>query len=59
MNGPARTTETTPSLDRETIAQFGPHLAYAKDDRLDSGVEPDNYVKTHCCVCGQQCGMQF
>jgi assimilatory nitrate reductase catalytic subunit len=59
MDGPARTTETTPSLDRETIAQFGPHLAYAKDARLDSGVEPDKYVKTHCCFCGQQCGMQL
>jgi len=59
MNGPAQATETTPSLDRETIAAFGPHLAYAKDERLDSGVEPDKYVKTHCCFCGQQCGMQL
>jgi assimilatory nitrate reductase catalytic subunit len=59
MNGPARTTETTPPLDRETIAKFGPHLAYAKDGRLDTGVEPDKYVKTHCCFCGQQCGMQL
>ena len=41
MNGPARTTETTPSLDRETIGEFGPHLAYARDSRLDTGVEPD------------------
>ena len=23
------------------------------------GVEPDKYVKTHCCFCGQQCGMQL
>jgi assimilatory nitrate reductase catalytic subunit len=59
MNGPARTTETTPPLDRETIAEFGPHLAYAKGYRLDTGVEPDTYVKTHCCFCGQQCGMQL
>ncbi len=59
MNGPARTTATTPPLDRETIAEFGPHLAYAADDRLDTGVEPDKYVKTHCCFCGQQCGMQL
>lgn len=59
MNGPARSTETTPPLDRETIAAFGPHRAYAKDERLDSGVEPDKYVKTHCCFCGQQCGMQL
>jgi hypothetical protein len=44
MTGPARTTDTTPPLDRETIAKFGPHLAYANDVRLDSGVEPDKYV---------------
>ena len=59
MNGPDRSTDTTPPLDRETIAEFGPHLAYAKDGRLDTGVEPDKYVKTHCCFCGQQCGMQL
>ena len=55
----ARTTETTPLLDRETIGEFGPHLAYAQEDRLDTGVEPDKYVRTHCCFCGQQCGMQL
>ena len=59
MNGPDRSTDTTPPLDRETIAEFGPHLAYATDSRLDTGVEPDKYVKTHCCFCGQQCGMQL
>jgi len=59
MNTSARTTETTPPLDRETIGEFGPHLAYAKDARLDTGIEPDRYVKTHCCFCGQQCGMQL
>ncbi|MGE3509867.1 MAG: molybdopterin oxidoreductase family protein [Vicinamibacterales bacterium] len=59
MNGSARATETTPPLDRETIAEFGPHLAHAQDARLDTGVEPDKYVKTHCCFCGQQCGMQL
>lgn len=59
MNGPDPTTTTTPPLDRETIHEFGPHLAYARDMRLDTGVEPDKYVKTHCCFCGQQCGMQL
>ena len=59
MNGPARTTATTPSLDREIIGEFGPHLAYAQDGRLDAGVTPDKLVKTHCCFCGQQCGMQL
>lgn len=45
-------------LDR-IIDQFGPHLAYPSGDRLDTGVEPDRLVKTHCCFCGQQCGLQL
>ena len=59
MNGPADTPLPVPSLDRETIEAFGPHLAYSRDARLDTGVEPDKYVKTHCCFCGQQCGLQL
>jgi assimilatory nitrate reductase catalytic subunit len=27
--------------------------------RLDPGVTPDKAVKTHCCFCGQQCGIQL
>ncbi|HEX6939517.1 MAG TPA: molybdopterin oxidoreductase family protein [Longimicrobiales bacterium] len=45
-------------LDR-TIDRFGPHLAYPAGVRLDAGVEPDRVVKTHCCFCGQQCGLQL
>jgi hypothetical protein len=26
--------------------------------RLDPGVVPDKVVETHCCFCGQQCGIQ-
>jgi hypothetical protein len=33
--------------------------ADARDSRLDTGVEPERLVKTHCCFCGQQCGMQL
>lgn len=43
----------------DIIQQFGPHLAYAAGTRLDRGVEPDRLVKTHCCFCGQQCGIQL
>jgi assimilatory nitrate reductase catalytic subunit len=43
----------------EIIDQFGPHLAFASGTRLDQGVEPDKLVKTHCCFCGQQCGIQL
>ncbi|MCB9867359.1 MAG: molybdopterin oxidoreductase family protein [Phycisphaerales bacterium] len=38
---------------------FGPHRAYASGLRLASGVEPDRVVNTHCCFCGQQCGIQL
>jgi assimilatory nitrate reductase catalytic subunit len=36
---------------------FGPTPAYASEIHLDTGVEPDRLVPTHCCFCGQQCGM--
>lgn len=49
----------TPSLDLDAIRTFGPYRAYARDVRVDTGVEPDRVVKTHCCFCGQQCGMQL
>ncbi len=38
---------------------FGPTLAYSRGMRLDTGAEPDKLVKTHCCFCGQQCGLQL
>ena len=46
------------SLD-EVRQQFGPHLSRATGIRLDPGVTPDRAVKTHCCFCGQQCGIQL
>ena len=49
----------TPGLDLDAIREFGPYLQYARDIRVDTGVEPDRLVKTHCCFCGQQCGMQL
>src|SRR3989440_10585269 len=39
--------------------QFGPHLAYATGNRPGMALEPDRLVKTHCCFCGQQCGIQL
>src|SRR5215831_2915194 len=41
------------------IDAFGPHLAFSSGQRLDRGVNPDKVVKTHCCFCGQQCGIQL
>lgn len=37
--------------------RFGPHPAYSEGLRLETGVVPDREVKTHCCFCGQQCGI--
>ncbi len=48
-----------PENTLEVIEQFGPHLAYAQGARLDTDTEPDKLVKTHCCFCGQQCGIQL
>jgi assimilatory nitrate reductase catalytic subunit len=36
---------------------FGPSLAYPHGPLLDTGLVPDRLVATHCCFCGQQCGM--
>ncbi len=41
------------------IARFGPHKAYAGGERLETSADPDRLVKTHCCFCGQQCGIQL
>ena len=48
-----------PSNDIDIIHEFGPHRSVATGMRLDPGVEPDASVKTHCCFCGQQCGIQL
>jgi len=49
----------TPVDQLQIIKQYGPHLAFSQGTRLDTGVEPDAVVKTHCCFCGQQCGIQL
>lgn len=56
---PSPPSTPTPSLDLDAIREFGPYLAYASDIRVDTGAEPDKTVKTHCCFCGQQCGLQL
>jgi assimilatory nitrate reductase catalytic subunit len=50
---------TPPVSDLETIEHFGPHLNYPAGMRLDTAVNPDHVVKTHCCFCGQQCGIEL
>lgn len=39
--------------------RFGPHLGRSVGAALDSGAQLDRLVKTHCCFCGQQCGIQL
>jgi assimilatory nitrate reductase catalytic subunit len=48
-------TQPTESLD--IIECFGPHRAYSLE--TSGGAEADRLVKTHCCFCGQQCGIQL
>src|SRR5437763_805314 len=50
---------TLPAEALGIINTFGPHRAYSEGVRLASNVEPDRVVHTHCCFCGQQCGIQL
>src|SRR5262245_38952052 len=43
----------------ELLAKFGPLRAYQSGQRVETAVGPDRLVKTHCCVCGQPCGIQL
>ena len=48
-----------PAQQEILIEAFGPHLNRMEGLRLDTGAEPDRVVNTHCCFCGQQCGIQL
>lgn len=48
-----------PENTTQLLERFGPHPAYSTGARLETGIEPDRLVKTHCCFCGQQCGIQL
>ena len=43
------------------IDQFGPHPMFvpAGGWRNESTHPAEKLVKTHCCFCGQQCGIQL
>ncbi len=53
----ARPPESLSDLTRE----YGPHLSYTPPGGWqDESRHPvDRMVKTHCCFCGQQCGIQL
>lgn len=48
-----------PLSDEELIEKYGPHLNEAPPGGWDAGIDPDRTVKTHCCFCGQQCGIKL
>lgn len=46
-----------PALDLAITKTFGPHVS--PKIRRSGADDPDRLVKTHCCFCGQQCGIQL
>jgi assimilatory nitrate reductase catalytic subunit len=48
-----------PLSEEELIARYGPHLNEAPPGGWDAGLEIDRVVQTHCCFCGQQCGIKL
>jgi assimilatory nitrate reductase catalytic subunit len=48
-----------PTSPEKIIEHFGPHLNYAPAEGYAGRDEPDKAVKTHCCFCGMQCGIQL
>jgi assimilatory nitrate reductase catalytic subunit len=48
-----------PLPESQLIAQYGPHLNYEPPGGWQAGGAPDRLVKTHCCFCGVQCGIQL
>ena len=50
---------TLPQSPDQLRAAFGPHLNLAPPDGWDADPVPDRMVETHCCFCGQQCGIKL
>lgn len=48
----------TLKTEEDYVAEFGPTLNYSPVGGWDTR-EPDRVVKTHCCFCGVQCGIQL
>ncbi|MGA9278268.1 molybdopterin oxidoreductase family protein [Ilumatobacter sp.] len=48
-----------PVTDADLIDRFGPHLNETPPGGWDAGLEVDKVVETHCCFCGQQCGIKL
>ena len=50
---------TLPLQTLSLIEHFGPRRAYSGGNGFETSSEPDRLVKTHCCFCGMQCGIQL
>jgi assimilatory nitrate reductase catalytic subunit len=50
-----------PLAEQDLISRYGPHLNYVPPGGWEdeSRNAPEKLVKTHCCFCGQQCGIQL
>jgi assimilatory nitrate reductase catalytic subunit len=50
-----------PRSPEELTERFGPHLNYTPPGgwQGEARHETEKLVKTHCCFCGQQCGIQL
>ncbi len=50
---------TLPAPIDKLTDDFGPHPNYEPHGGWRGRGEPEKLVKTHCCFCGQQCGIQL
>lgn len=48
-----------PVSKEDLIKKYGPHKQYTPKEGFFGAHEPDKLVKTHCCFCGMQCGIQL
>ena len=48
-----------PITEEALIERYGPHLNETPPGGWDAGLEIDQVVETHCCFCGQQCGIKL
>ena len=48
-----------PVSEEALIQRYGPHLNEAPPGGWDAAVDFDRQVRTHCCFCGQQCGIKL
>ena len=46
-----------PQNHLDTLQAFGPNLNYNNGATIDPSLPVDKMVDTHCCFCGQQCGI--